>query len=286
MKELEYQLKTYLLNFPMKMSMTSYRYTQHQSEKPIILEKDNNKYYTTGTIVYQCMHLKQHLPRHVYKFGRYLRIRCNSQPIPASTTTSENNGNTPLQDNQQTASQTQENITQPMLPQNTPTPQPHKKKTTKTCYKCYTDTTTTQYTRRNTKKTTETNSTNNANTTIARYTRKNNNRNQFNKQSQYHNRTLHQTKQTDNNSNQLSKPNKNHKKTIYRRNQPKTIIRLRIWHRLIRLRLKNDTPTNLTTKWETNTITWRTTILFILERTSSGRRLFEKKMYIISQPTL
>ena len=92
-------------------------------------KRHNNKYYTTGTIVYQCMHLKQHLPRHVYKFGRYLRIRCNSQPIPAFTTTSENNGNTPLQDNQQTAPQTQENIAQPMLPQNTPTPQPHKKKT-------------------------------------------------------------------------------------------------------------------------------------------------------------
>ena len=80
-------------------------------------------YYTTGTRVYQCIHLQQHLPRHVYEFGRYLRIRYNSQPTPASTTTSENNENTPLPDNQQTTSQTQENITQPKLPQNTPTAQ-------------------------------------------------------------------------------------------------------------------------------------------------------------------
>ena len=53
----------------------------------------NNKYYTTGTRVYQCIHLKQHLPRHIYQFGRYLRIRYNSQPTPDPTATLDNNIN-------------------------------------------------------------------------------------------------------------------------------------------------------------------------------------------------
>ena len=102
-------------------------------------KRHNNKYYTTGTRVYQCINLQQHLPRHIYEFGRYLRIRYNSQPTPASTTTSENNENTPLPDNQQTTSQTLENITQPTLPQNTPTAQKNKRQ--KRVTKCYTNTT-------------------------------------------------------------------------------------------------------------------------------------------------
>ena len=61
-------------------------------------KRHKKKYYTTGTTVYQCVHLRQHLPRHIYKFGRYLRIRYNSQPTPDSTTTPDNNATdtTPL----------------------------------------------------------------------------------------------------------------------------------------------------------------------------------------------
>ena len=42
--------------------------------------KYNNKFYTTGTRVYQCARLKQHIPEHIYQFGRYLRIRYDDQP--------------------------------------------------------------------------------------------------------------------------------------------------------------------------------------------------------------
>ena len=34
--------------------------------------RHKNKYYTTGTRVYQCVKIKEHIPRHLYKFGRYL----------------------------------------------------------------------------------------------------------------------------------------------------------------------------------------------------------------------
>ena len=141
------------------------------------VKRHNDKYYTTGTRVYQCIHLQQHIPRHVCEFGTYLRIRYNSQPTPASTTTSENNENTPLPDNQQTTSQTQENTTQPTLPQ---TLQLHKKNKTKTHYEMLH-----QY----------------HNHTIHPTKHKNNNRNHSNKQRQYHNRMIHQTKHKDNNRN-------------------------------------------------------------------------------------
>ena len=45
-------------------------------------KRHKKKYYTTGTTVYQCVHLRQHLPRNIYKFGRYLRIRYNSHRHP------------------------------------------------------------------------------------------------------------------------------------------------------------------------------------------------------------
>ena len=56
-------------------------------------KRHHNKYYTTGTRVYQCIYIKQHLPRHIYQFGRYLRIRYDSQPPPDSTTIPNNNTN-------------------------------------------------------------------------------------------------------------------------------------------------------------------------------------------------
>ena len=56
-------------------------------------KKHHNKYYTTGTRVYQCIHIKQHIPRHIYHFGRNLRIRYDSQPPSDSTTKTDNNTN-------------------------------------------------------------------------------------------------------------------------------------------------------------------------------------------------
>ena len=43
-------------------------------------KRNNNKYYTTGTRIYQCTQLKKHIPKHIYEFGRYSRIRYDSQP--------------------------------------------------------------------------------------------------------------------------------------------------------------------------------------------------------------
>ena len=51
------------------------------------------KTYYTGTRVYQCIHIKQHIPRRIYHFGRYLRIRYDSQPPSDSTTITDNNTN-------------------------------------------------------------------------------------------------------------------------------------------------------------------------------------------------
>ena len=42
--------------------------------------KHHNKFFTTGTRVYQCVNLTQHIPKHVYQFGRYLRIQYDDQP--------------------------------------------------------------------------------------------------------------------------------------------------------------------------------------------------------------
>ena len=56
-------------------------------------KRHHNKYYTTGTRVYQCIYIKEHLPRHIYQFGRYLRIRYDSQPPLDSITIPQNNTN-------------------------------------------------------------------------------------------------------------------------------------------------------------------------------------------------
>ena len=87
-------------------------------------QKYNNKYYTTGTRVYQCIKLIQHLPRHVYEFGRYLRIRYNTQPTPTSITAPENNisKNIPVPANQQTTPEIQPDTTQSTQPHNTASP--------------------------------------------------------------------------------------------------------------------------------------------------------------------
>ena len=44
--------------------------------------------------IYQCIKLLQHIPRHIYQFGRYLRIRYDSQPINNPTISGNNNPNT------------------------------------------------------------------------------------------------------------------------------------------------------------------------------------------------
>lgn len=42
--------------------------------------KFQNKYFTTGTRIYQYTSLSKHIPRHINEFGRYLQIRYDEQP--------------------------------------------------------------------------------------------------------------------------------------------------------------------------------------------------------------
>ena len=42
--------------------------------------KYNCKFYKTGTRVCHCVRLKQHIPKHIYQFGRYLQIGYDDQP--------------------------------------------------------------------------------------------------------------------------------------------------------------------------------------------------------------
>ena len=46
--------------------------------------------FTTGTRVYQCIKLNQHISRHVHHFGRYLRIRYDQQPHDKPTNNHNN----------------------------------------------------------------------------------------------------------------------------------------------------------------------------------------------------
>ena len=39
-----------------------------------------NAYFITGTRIYSCANIKERLPKHIYKFGRHLRIRYDNQP--------------------------------------------------------------------------------------------------------------------------------------------------------------------------------------------------------------
>ena len=82
-------------------------------------KRNNNKYYTTGTRIYQCTHLKKHIPKHIYEFGRYLRIRYDSQPtnIPDPQNDLENQENT-LESQQELSPELSQHSTQ-----HTPIPQ-------------------------------------------------------------------------------------------------------------------------------------------------------------------
>ena len=42
--------------------------------------KHSNNFITTGTRIYQCIKINHHIPRRIFYFGRYLRIRYNEQP--------------------------------------------------------------------------------------------------------------------------------------------------------------------------------------------------------------
>ena len=112
MIELEYQLKTYLLNFPIKMSKNSYQLMYNLLEKPTILEKDTIINTTQLERVYQ------HIPRHIYHFGRYLRIRYDSQP-PDPTTKTDNTNDKNFDENMEKTPGTK---THHQIPETTPIP--------------------------------------------------------------------------------------------------------------------------------------------------------------------
>ena len=63
------KVKTFLSEYTTPVGKTYYPGIKH-----------NNKFFTTGTRVYQCVRLTKHIPKHVYQFGRYLRIRYDDQP--------------------------------------------------------------------------------------------------------------------------------------------------------------------------------------------------------------
>ena len=227
MKGSEYQSKTYLLNFPMRMSCTSYRNMQHLLKKFIILEKDtiintiqlerestsvytyNNTFLDTfanleHTYVSDTIHNQHPLPQ----------LHPKTMKTPHFQTTNKlHHKHKKILHNRRYHKHS--NCT--------------KRTREKRITKCYTNTTITQYTRRNTKTTTETISTNNANTTIARYTRRNT-----------------KTKTETNSTNTTKTTKRQHTDATSRT----TIIRFRIRHRF-----NNDTPTNVITNQETNTIT-------------------------------
>ena len=73
------EVKNFLLSYATPIGSTYYAGQKHKS-----------KFYTTGARVYQCIKLIQHLPRHLYEFGRYLFILYNSQPTPTPAITSNN----------------------------------------------------------------------------------------------------------------------------------------------------------------------------------------------------
>lgn len=76
------EVKTFLSNCATLIGKTYYPGIKHQ-----------NKYYTTGTRVYQCTKLTQHIPKHIYHFERYLRICYDDQPKdnPNNIDTNTNN---------------------------------------------------------------------------------------------------------------------------------------------------------------------------------------------------
>ena len=103
-----------LCDSEVKKFLSQYTIIEGKTYYPGIRHK--NKYYTTGTRVYQCVKINKHIPRHLYKFGRYLRIWYDSQPTNSSNTQhiiTNNTQNTPIPTNHETPtlSQPQPNVT-------------------------------------------------------------------------------------------------------------------------------------------------------------------------------
>ena len=81
-----------------KEFLSTYTTTIGKTHYPGI--KHSNKFFTSGTRVYQCIKLTQHIPRHLHHFGRYLRICYNDQPqdkptITTNTTNPDNSFDSP-----------------------------------------------------------------------------------------------------------------------------------------------------------------------------------------------
>ena len=77
--------------------------------------KFQNKYFTTGTRIYQYTSLSKHIPRHINEFGRYLQIRYDEQPKDDNNLDTQSEFPRNVTYIQQEAPQT--------LPNATPTPQ-------------------------------------------------------------------------------------------------------------------------------------------------------------------
>ena len=63
------QVKTFLSDYATPVGKTYYP-----------RQKFHSKFYATGTRVYHCVRITQHLPRHSFHFSRNFRIRYDSQP--------------------------------------------------------------------------------------------------------------------------------------------------------------------------------------------------------------
>ena len=71
------EVKTFLSKYTTPVGKTYYPGVKHQK-----------KYFPTETRVYEGVNLTQHIPKHVYQFGRYLRIQYDDQPKCGDVTNS------------------------------------------------------------------------------------------------------------------------------------------------------------------------------------------------------
>lgn len=71
-----------------KNFLSEYKTVVEKTYYPGIRHK--NKYFTTGTQIFQCVKLKEHVPRHLYKFGKYLTIRYDTQPMNSTNIQEDN----------------------------------------------------------------------------------------------------------------------------------------------------------------------------------------------------
>ena len=79
--------------------------------------KSQNKYFTTGTRIYQCTTILKHIPKHIHYFGRYLRIRYNEQAEHDTDFIQQQQPQT-QQPEQDTVLQLDPDTTEPELPRN------------------------------------------------------------------------------------------------------------------------------------------------------------------------